>query len=105
MDLGVQHDGAAANAVLAAHFIQPQDALATLDHALDDPIDRPAVQNLGFALGPHAGHVARASVLIQRLAAVLPRHQRVDTFRANREFYEVYVLIHSFPTESSRCPA
>src|SRR5580704_9541458 len=56
-DFGIEHDAAAADAVLVAKRPDVADALAAHDLAADHPIERAAVSELVCTLGHHAGAV------------------------------------------------
>ena len=92
--LGVRHNGTAADTVRPDVFIQPQNPLTTGQYPLDHPINRPARENFGLAFGPHTGDVARAT--IGRLGAFcrLPCRKVIDGFRAHRKLDQVDIVIH-----------
>ncbi len=90
------HDLAAADAILARHRAQVDDLLAALDIALDDPIQRPAVNDLVLALGKHA----RDMMLLDRKSIgplpgrilIAPFNEIFNRVTANSEFE--YVQSH-----------
>src|ERR1051325_7768975 len=55
LDLAVEHDAAAADAILVPERLDAQDALAAKHLAADHPEQRPAVEQLVDPLRDHAG--------------------------------------------------
>src|ERR1700731_3396706 len=92
-DLGIEHDAAAADAVLVAKRPDGADALAAHDLAADHPIERAAVGELIGTLGHHAGAVDVLG-LFAALALVLellldPVLEILDRVGADAELDEI----------------
>ena len=80
-------------------LVKPQDALAGLDLALDDPVDRASVKKFSLALRPHSGDVSGQAVVMERAAGCLPGAQGVDRLGADGKFQEVDEFGHGLPQD------
>ncbi len=91
--LGLHHQTASTDAVLVAEWLDGKNFLARCDLALDDPVNRSAVEKFCVALRRHARHVnmARPQPLRLGLARALrdPTFEILDGCRADAELDEV----------------
>ena len=89
-EAGAQDKAAALGFRIVIQFVQADDGLAHADEALDDPIERTAVQDLAIAAGPVAGAVDVFSRFVARLGAGpavgLETFQLLDGFHSNAKF-------------------
>lgn len=88
-DLIVEHDTAAADAVISDLLVKADDALAGGNLAFDDPIDRAAIQDFIHSFGPHAGLVVILATGGNFGTVLLPRNQLIDVFGAHGELHHV----------------
>lgn len=90
----LEHDGAAADAVMTDDLIKARDFLAALDETFDHPKDRPAVEDFGPAFGPHASDMAIHTIGPLGARIALPSRETLDVFGANAEFDEMHRFFH-----------
>ncbi len=94
--LAIKVDGAAKDAVFTAGLLQPKDALAAQDQALDDPV-KAASLHVGLTLWPHAGDVNGGAGGPTVALAVLPIGQVFDAIGADAEFLKMQHMAPDSP--------
>lgn len=84
---GIEYESAVLPVWRVCHMVERYDALAHLHKALDDPIDRPAIQNLRRPPGPVARKMAESALRLQ--APPLRRPKLLDVVDSDAKLKNV----------------
>ena len=90
----IKDNAAARDAVGAEDLVKSYDTLATQDLPLEDPVERPAIQQLVLFFGPHARDMTGQSIGPLGAGVALPVDEVLDLFCTDTQFYQIDCFCH-----------